>query len=338
VVIGRRVGGDEERRDPSDDPLAARASAPDDDATKDDHSDDDKPNDRGEGYSELHAGSRRPKGRNIRRFWRPFSALARRAVMPVSRCLRVQYHRGNGGVAGGGEARDARTGPCCSSSSRRRAASLSCQASARSPGTPRRRRWSGTRSSRARRPCGCSPSAGPLYPPDVAESGVDLDALIVVQVPTEHGEVGLARAAELLLRSGAFGLCVVDLSAPPTWSNWQVPKGMSEKPSPRLRGEVWQARLAALARMHASRVVVLTRAASGLGIRWGRWSGFGSSHGVSAKHPVSSKCSQRFVKHKGTPLEGAAGAAARTVGARVVSVGPGRATRCRRYFIRTLAA
>jgi hypothetical protein len=70
VVIGRRVGGDEERRDPSDDPLAARASAPDGDATEDDHSDDDKPNDRGEGYSELHAG-RRPEGRNIRRFWRP---------------------------------------------------------------------------------------------------------------------------------------------------------------------------------------------------------------------------------------------------------------------------
>ena len=37
---------------------------------------------------------------------------------------------------------------------------------------------------------------------------------------------------------------------------------MSAKPAPRLRGEVWQARLAALARIHASRVVVLTRAGS----------------------------------------------------------------------------
>lgn len=80
------------------------------------------------------------------------------------------------------------------------------------------------------------PVGGPLYPPDMAASGVDLDALVVVQVPTEHGEVGLARAAELLLRSGAFGLCVVDLNTPPTWL---APKGMSEKLTPRLRGEVW---------------------------------------------------------------------------------------------------
>jgi recombination protein RecA len=108
-------------------------------------------------------------------------------------------------------------------------------------------------------------AGGPLYPPDLAESGVDLAALAVVQVPTDRGEVGLARAAELLLRSGAFGLCVLDLSAPPTWLEGQVAKDMSERPvhAPRLRGEVWQARLAALARMHASRVVLLTRAASG---------------------------------------------------------------------------
>ena len=109
------------------------------------------------------------------------------------------------------------------------------------------------------------PAGGPLYPPDMAESGVDLDALVVVQVPLEHGEVGLARAAELLLRSGAFGLCVVELSSPPTWSHGQVPKDISERPARRLRGDVWQARLAALARLHASRVVVLTRAASGWG-------------------------------------------------------------------------
>ena len=71
-------------------------------------------------------------------------------------------------------------------------------------------------------------------------SHVDLAALAVVQVPTERGEVGLARAAELLLRSGAFGLCVVDLSAPLTWLEGQVAKDMSEKPArvPRLRGTV----------------------------------------------------------------------------------------------------
>ena len=145
------------------------------------------------------------------------------------------------------------------------------------------------------------PVGGPLYPPDVAESGVDLDALIVVQVPTEHGEVGLARAAELLLRSGAFGLCVVDLSAPPTW---QVPKGMSEKPSPRLRGEVWQARLAALARMHASRVVVLTRAASGRD-SLGPMVGLRVEPRRVRQAPGIFEVQPEILKQKGTPLEGA---------------------------------
>ncbi len=145
------------------------------------------------------------------------------------------------------------------------------------------------------------PTGGPLYPPDMAESGVDLDALVVVQVPLEHGDVGLARAAELLLRSGAFGLCVVDLSAPPTW---QVPKDMSEKPAPRLRGEVWQARLAALARMHASRVVVLTRAASD-------WGSLGPMVGLRVEPrrvrqaPSVFEVQPEVMKQKGAPVEGA---------------------------------
>ncbi len=150
-------------------------------------------------------------------------------------------------------------------------------------------------------------AGGPLYPPDLAESGVDLAALAVVQVPTERGEVGLARAAELLLRSGAFGLCVVDLSAPMTWLEGQVVKDMSEKPArtPRLRGEVWQARLAALARMHTSRVVLLTRAASGhaslgpmVGLRV-EPRRVRRSPGVFAIRP-------EVVKHKGAPLLAAA--------------------------------
>ena len=107
-------------------------------------------------------------------------------------------------------------------------------------------------------------AGGPLYPPDLAESGVDLAALIVVHVPEDRGQVGLARAAELLLRSGAYGLCVVDLSGPEAaCPSGHVPSDMSIKPvrPPRLKGSAWQARLAALARMHHSRVVVLTRAA-----------------------------------------------------------------------------
>ncbi len=49
---------------------------------------------------------------------------------------------------------------------------------------------------------------GSFYPPDVAESGVDLAALVVVRVPELSGAT---RAAERLLRSGAFGLVVIDL-------------------------------------------------------------------------------------------------------------------------------
>ena len=64
------------------------------------------------------------------------------------------------------------------------------------------------------------PAGGPLYPPDLAESGVDLASLIVVHVPEDRGQVGLARAGELLLRSGAYGLCVIDLSA-----CWTCPEG-----------------------------------------------------------------------------------------------------------------
>lgn len=49
-----------------------------------------------------------------------------------------------------------------------------------------------------------------FYPPDAAESGVDLDALAVVRVPQA---ADIARAADQLARSGAFGLLVLDLHA-----------------------------------------------------------------------------------------------------------------------------
>ena len=81
---------------------------------------------------------------------------------------------------------------------------------------------------------------GGLFPPDVAEAGVDLDALIVVHIPVAAGAAGLARAAELLLRSNGFGVVVVDLSA-------GVPPG-----------DAWPGRLAGLARQHDLRLIVLT--------------------------------------------------------------------------------
>lgn len=102
------------------------------------------------------------------------------------------------------------------------------------------------------------PEDGPLYPPDLHDSGIDIDALIVVHVPrgtssrpspvksreARRATTGhrLCRAAELLLRSGAFGLVIID---------------MCEEPPPP-GTEAWQGRLLGLARQHESRVVLLT--------------------------------------------------------------------------------
>ncbi len=81
-------------------------------------------------------------------------------------------------------------------------------------------------------------AGGPLfYPPDVAEGGVDLTALIVVRV---QGCEAAARASDKLLRSGAFGLIVLDLGA-----RVDVSMGL-------------QARLAKLAMKHAAVALVVT--------------------------------------------------------------------------------
>ncbi len=85
------------------------------------------------------------------------------------------------------------------------------------------------------------PVGGPLYPPDLHTAGVDLDALVVVHVPLAEGSAARGKAAELLLRSGAFGLVVVDLG--------QLSSGSRT---------AWQGRLLGLARQHESRVLLLT--------------------------------------------------------------------------------
>ena len=158
------------------------------------------------------------------------------------------------------------------------------------------------------------PAGGPLYPPDLADSGVDLDALIVVHIPEDRGQIGLARAGELLLRSGAYGLCVLDLSAPACVAaavtvacpEGQVETDMSQKPArpPRLRGAAWQARLAALARMHHSRVVVLTRAAHGYG-SLGPMVGLRIDPRRERRGPGLFAIRPDVVKHKGGPLHAA---------------------------------
>ena len=86
------------------------------------------------------------------------------------------------------------------------------------------------------------PQNGRLYPPDLQDSGVDLGALVVIQVPPTAGPLGGPKAAEILLRSGAFGLVVLDLQA-----------GV-----PRAGAAAWQGRLLGLARQHQSSVLLLT--------------------------------------------------------------------------------
>jgi recombination protein RecA len=49
-----------------------------------------------------------------------------------------------------------------------------------------------------------------FYPPDVSRAGIDLEALVVVRV---RDAAAIPRAGEKLLRSGAFGLIVLDLGA-----------------------------------------------------------------------------------------------------------------------------
>jgi len=82
--------------------------------------------------------------------------------------------------------------------------------------------------------------ASTFFPPDLHASGIDLDALPVVRT-TSAGAA--ARAAERLLRSGAFGLVLVDLG----------PRDVLP-PAP-------AGRLLGLARLHRAAVVLLTEKA-----------------------------------------------------------------------------
>lgn len=84
--------------------------------------------------------------------------------------------------------------------------------------------------------------SGSFYPPDVAQSGVDLAALVVIRV---SDATGAARAAERVLRSGAFGLVVLDLGGDS--------RGFS-------MGH--QGRLVTLAQAHDAAVVCLTEKAA----------------------------------------------------------------------------
>jgi recombination protein RecA len=75
-----------------------------------------------------------------------------------------------------------------------------------------------------------------FYPPDAAQSGTDLAALVVIRIPAAEK---IARAGEKLLRSGGFGLLVFDL-------------GTADIPMP------LQSRLTGLAHHHQTALVCLT--------------------------------------------------------------------------------
>jgi hypothetical protein len=97
------------------------------------------------------------------------------------------------------------------------------------------------------------PRGAGLFPPDLAAAGLDLEALLVVHVPPED-RAAIPRAAELILRTGAFGAVVLDLRGGLEGARVHVPRGIA-----------WQGRLLTLAREHACRVLVLSSEAEGHG-------------------------------------------------------------------------
>lgn len=81
-------------------------------------------------------------------------------------------------------------------------------------------------------------TGGSLYPPDLAEAGVDLQSLVVVHVPREK----IPKAIEILLRADTFALVVMDIA--------------EGTPG---HADVWQTRLGGILRRQASKLVLLTK-------------------------------------------------------------------------------
>ena len=100
-----------------------------------------------------------------------------------------------------------------------------------------------------------------FYPPDVAAWGVDLAALPVIRVRESRLA---ARAADHLLRSGAFGLVVLDLGA-----KANLPMAI-------------QARLGGLVRKHNAVLLFLTRTSSRTGSRSSSQADFRASSQASS--------------------------------------------------------
>ena len=108
-----------------------------------------------------------------------------------------------------------------------------------------------------------------FYPPDVHDSGVDLDALAVIRVPDTRD---IMHATDKLARSGAFGLVVFDLASKssPYSSNSSSSGGSTSfghhDSRTRRSGQRWsqqvptamQSRLRSLAQTHDMAILCLT--------------------------------------------------------------------------------
>ena len=88
-----------------------------------------------------------------------------------------------------------------------------------------------------------------FFPPDVAKMGIDLAALTVVQVPFS----AMAKAADRVIRSGGFGLVVLDMV---------TEKGRCPG-LPMRSGGGWLSRLGGLANRHDTAVLFLTHGDEG---------------------------------------------------------------------------
>lgn len=87
-----------------------------------------------------------------------------------------------------------------------------------------------------------------FFPPDVAAGGVDVESLPVVRIGSA---LAAGRAAEHLVRSGGFGLVVIDLSS-------EAGAAQAEKP-PAAMPVPLLTRLLGLARTHHAAVLILTK-------------------------------------------------------------------------------
>lgn len=125
-------------------------------------------------------------------------------------------------------------------------------------------------------------TASAFFPPDVAACGVDLDALAVARLPVVED---VPRAADHLLRSGAFGLVALDLCAAGDAAHRALPLAA-------------QSRLAGLARRHAAVVLCLTEKGPGAG----SLGPLVSLHLDAARGPVDdaglARCALRALKDK----------------------------------------